>query len=161
MRPKGTPQALEQRRLQAMALLDKGHTGSQVARMLGVTPGAVSQWKKVYQRDGPAALKARPHPGPRPKLTPPQCRTLARLLLKGPRRHGYANELWTLGRIAEVIRKHFGVKYDPSGAWHLLRRMGWSCQKPQRHARERDEAAIEKWRRRDWPRIKKNARRGP
>ena len=127
-----------------MALLNKGHNGSEIARMLGVTPGAVSQWKKVYQRDGPSALKAKRHPGPGPKMTLRQRQKLTRLLLKGPRRHGCANELWTLGRIAKVIRKHFGVQYGPSGVWRVLMGMGWSCQKPQRRARERDEEAIER-----------------
>lgn len=160
MRPKGTPQELEQRRLQAMTLLEKGHNGNEIARILGVTPGAVSQWKKIYQRDGPSALKAKRHPGPKGKLTSRQRRKLARLLLKGPRRHGYANELWTLARIAKVIRKHFGVQYEPSGVWRVLMGMGWSCQKPQRRARERDEEAVERWRKKDWPRIKKSVPKG-
>jgi transposase len=60
-----------------------------------------------------------------------------------------------LARVVEVIRKHFGVTYDPSGVWHVLRRMGWTCQKPERRARERDEQAIAAWRKEDWPRIKK------
>lgn len=59
--------------------------------------------------------------------------------------------------MAEVIEKRFGVRYDPSGVWHVLQRMGWSCQKPERRARERDEDAIVQWRKKDWPRIKKSA----
>jgi transposase len=62
--------------------------------------------------------------------------------------------------VAEVIEKHFGRRYDPSGVWRLLRRMGWSSQKPERQARERDEATIERWRKKDWPRIKKSAKEG-
>jgi transposase len=122
---------------------------------LGVSRTAVSLWNQIYQRDGPKGLKARPHPGPAPKLTAKQCGKLAQLLLKGPLAHGYRTDLWTLPRVAEVIRKHFGVRYDQSGVWHLLRRMGWSCQKPERRARERDEKAIAQWREKDWPRIKK------
>ena len=159
MRTKGTPQELERRRHRAMRLLDAGHRASEIARILGVTPGAVSQWKKVYQRDGPAALDARPHPGPAPKLSEKQRKDLVRLLKKGPGKHGYRTELWTLKRVAEVIRKHFGVCYDPSGVWHVLRGMDWSCQKPERRARERDEKAIARWRARDWPRIKKRAKK--
>ena len=155
MRTKGTRQELEQRRLRAMALVEQGHSGSQVARMLGVTPGAVSQWKKAYHRGGARALRAKPHPGPAPKLTTQQRRRLERLLLKGPSWHSYSTELWTLGRVAEVIARHFGVVYDPSSVWHILRRMKWSCQKPQRRARERDEATIARWRKKEWPRLKK------
>ena len=151
----------EQRRLRAMGLLDKGWSQAEVARALGVTQGAVSQWKKAYQRDGPAGVKARPHPGPKPKLTATQRGQLGRLLLKGARAHGYRTELWTLRRVAEVIRRRFGPQYDPSGVWHVLRNMGWSCQKPERRARERDEQRIARWRKPDWPRIKKSAPKRP
>jgi transposase len=161
MRTPGTPEELERQRRRAVELLQAGHRPSRVADLLGVSRGAVSQWKKIYQRDGPEGLKAKPHPGPKPKLTPGQCRQLARLLLKGPGWHGYRTELWTLARVAEVIRRRFGVRYDPSGVWHVLRRMDWSCQKPQRRAREGNEEAVEKWRRRDWPRIKKRPTRRP
>ena len=83
----------EQRRLRAMVLLDQGWSQADIARRLGVTQGAVSQWKKRYQRDGPEALKATPHPGPTPKLTAKQREQLGRLLLKGARAHGYRTEL--------------------------------------------------------------------
>ncbi|UCD51805.1 MAG: transposase, partial [Phycisphaerales bacterium] len=133
------------------------HRPGEIAEMLGVSPGAISQWKTAYQRAGPEALKAKPHPGPKPKLTQRQRQKLELLLLKGPVAHGYPTDLWTLRRIAEVIEEHFGVSYDLSGVWHLLKGLGWSCQKPERRARERDEAAIASWRREDWPRIKKRA----
>ena len=103
MRPKGTSKELERRRLRAMKLLKGGQRAKDIAHMLGLTPGAISQWKKLYQRDGPAALKAKPHPGPKPKLTAQHRQKLARLLLKGPSKHGYATELWTLKRVAQVM----------------------------------------------------------
>jgi len=138
-----------------MALLDQGRSQAQVARKLGVTPAAVSQWIKARRQHGDPALKAKPHTGRTPKLTDRQITQLTKLLLRGPGKHGYATELWTLRRVAQVIAKHFAVIYDPSGVWHVLRRMGWSAQKPERPARERDEDAITRWRKKDWPRIKK------
>jgi transposase len=145
----------EQRRLSAMALLEQGWSGSKVARHFGVTPAAVSQWKTNYQQYGPNALKSTPHTGRPPKLTASQMKRLEKLLLQSPEKHGYANDLWTLPRVAAVIQKHFGSSYEVSGVWHVLVRMGWSCQKPERRARERDEEAIVSWRKNDWPRIKK------
>ena len=156
MRPYGTPQQLEKRRRRAVALLSEGHGPTAVARMVGVAHGSVVRWRQACETAGDEALAAKPHNGPRPKLSNKQCLRLQRLLLDGPTRHGYANELWTLKRVAHLIRRKFGVKYDPSGVWHLLRRMGWTCQKPERRARERDEEAIARWRRVDWPRIKKS-----
>lgn len=153
----GSRKDAEQRRLRAMTLLRRGYCQSEVARPVGVTPGAVSQWVKAYRRDGPNALKAKAHPGPKPKLSRPQIERLQKLLLQGATHHGFATELWTLARIVAVIRKHFAVTYDPSGVWHLLQRMGWSCQKPERRARERDEQATAAWYKKDLPRIKKRS----
>jgi len=138
-----------------MALLDQGLRQQQVAAKLGVTPSAVSKWVKARQVGGDTALQAKPHTGRTPKLNDRRVARLDKLLRRGPTQHGYATELWTLRRVAQVIAKHFEVAYDPSGVWHLLRRMGWSAQKPERRARERDEDAIVTWRKRDWPRIKK------
>jgi transposase len=161
MRTPGAPEELERQRFRAIALLEGGHRPSEVAKMLGVSPAAVSQWKNLYQRAGPEGLKATPHPGPKPKLTPPQRHKLERLLLKRPLAHGYPTDLWTLKRIAEVIEKHFAVHYDPSGVWHVLKALGWSCQKPERRARECDEEAIAGWRQQQWPRIKKSPSKRP
>ena len=147
----------EQRRLRGIALLDQGHTQAEVARQLGVTPSAVSQWAKTRRERGDDALRANPHPGPAPKLNTRQLARLEKMLLQGPRKHGWASELWTLPRIVDLIECKFGVTYDQSGVWHLLHRMGWSAQKPERRARERDEEAIAAWRKRDWPHIKKRA----
>src|SRR4030042_335840 len=74
---------------------------------------------------------------------------------------GSAGQLWTLPRVAEVIQRHFGIHYHPAHVWKILRSCGWSAQKPQRRARERDEAQIERWRRERWPHIKKGAPAGP
>ena len=147
----------EQRRFRGIALLDQGRSQSDVARALGVSPAAVSQWVKARRAGGEVALRAKRHLGRKPKLSDRQMRRLQKMLLKGPTRNGYANALWTLNRVAQLIDKHFGKTYDPSGVWHVLRRMGWSCQKPERRARERDEEAIATWRKKDWPRIKKRA----
>jgi transposase len=157
----GSRRDAERRRMRAMTLLDQEWSQANVARKLGVTPAAVSQWVKARREGGEAALKARPHPGPTPRLDDRQLKRLEKILLRGPRRAGYPTELWTLKRIAEVIKTTFGVTYDPSGVWHVLNRMGWSCQKPapgNRRARGGEEDAIVTWRKKDWPRIK-NARR--
>lgn len=151
----GSSEQLQERRLRAIALLEEGHTQTEVAHKLGVTQGAVSQWKTAHTLGGDEALAAKPAPGASPKLTEKQCQRLLKYLQQGPRKHGWSTELWTLPRIVQLIEKKFSVHYDQSGVWRLLRRLGWSCQKPERRARERDNDAIEGWRKKDWPRIKK------
>jgi len=88
-------------------------------------------------------------------LTARQRTQLLKLLLKGAMAHGYSTDLWTLPRVAEVIAKTFGVRYHPAHVWKILRGEGWSCQKPERRARERDEETIKQWRADRWPHIKK------
>jgi len=161
MRPKGTAEELERRRHRAIALLNEGHGVREAARIVGVTPGAVTQWRQAYEAGGEPGLAAKPVPGRPPKLTAGDRRKLDRLLLQGPQRHGYSTALWTLPRVAQLIHKHFAVSYDPSGVWHVLRSMDWSCQKPERRARERDEERVVYWRKNDWPRIKKSAKKRP
>ena len=150
----------ERRRMLAITLLDDGLTQTHVAQILGVSDAAISQWVKAKRKGGGVvALKAKPHPGFKPKLDAKQIKRLEKMLTQGPTQHGYSTELWTLKRVSQLIQKKFDVSYDPSSVWHVLRRMGWSCQKPERRARERDEDAIAIWRKKDWPRIKKRATR--
>ena len=161
MRPKGSAEELERRRRRAVALLQDGMTPAAVARAVGASRASVTRWRQAVEAGGRDALRAKPHPGGKPRLTAAQQKRLVEMLLEGPRQHGYATELWTLARVAEVIATHFGVAYAPSGVWHLLRRMGWSPQKPERRARERDEETIARWRRERWPHIKKRPAKRP
>lgn len=140
-----------------MSLLDQGHTQAEVAKKLGVAHSSVATWVKKRREGGDEGLKQKRHPGRPRKLNARQMEQLAKLLLRGPRKLGFPTELWTLERVGQVIERRFGVTFDPSGVWHLLRRMGWSCQKPERLARERDDGAIAVWRQVEWPRIKKRA----
>jgi transposase len=156
MRPAGTTKQLEQRRRKAIALLEQGRGVRETARLVGASPSTVSDWRTAYDKFGERFFEAHSPPGRRSGLSDKQMCRLEKLLLKGARRNGYATELWTLHRVAEIIEKHFGIRYELSSVWHILRGMGWSCQKPERRARERDENAIATWRKKDWPRIKKS-----
>ena len=142
-----------------MALLEQGMKAAKVAKAVGTSRASVTRWRQAYEERGEQALAAQRHPGPTPKLTDRQRQRLGKLLLQGPRKHGYGTELWTLARVVEVIAVAFGVDYDPSQVWRILRAIGWSCQKPERRARERDEGAIASWRQQQWPRIKKRPKK--
>jgi transposase len=80
---------------------------------------------------------------------------LERDLLEGARAAGFPTDLWTCPRIAELIQSRFGVHYEVSGVWRLLRALGWTPQKPERRAVERKEREIQRWIKKEWPRIKK------
>ena len=158
MRPHGSAKTLELRRQRAMALLESGLTMEEVSHRVGTSIASVSRWRQAMAEGGPAALAAKPVPGRPHKLPKSECRRLLELLLKGAIAHGYPNELWTLKRIARVILREFGVRCHPNHVWRVLRGLRWSCQAPQRRPVQRDEEAVEHWKRYQWPHIKKGAR---
>ena len=159
MRPKGTAAELEARRRFAAALLRDGKSLAETARLVGASLSSIKRWKKALREGGEEALAAKPHPGPAERLSDHQKQRLTEILSRGARAAGYRTELWTCGRIAGVIEKHFGVRYHRGHVWRILRSLNWSAQRPKRRARERDERAVAKWRREDWPRIKKGLAR--
>lgn len=156
MRPLGTAAQLEKRRRQAIALLRDGTPYREVARVVRVSLSSVVRWQQAHRRDPRRGLRARPTPGRPSRLTGVQQERLRRRLLRGARAAGHSTELWTLTRIARLIEGEFGVRYSLVGVWKLLRQgLGWSWQTPERRARQRDEAAIARWKIQEWPRIKK------
>lgn len=155
MRPVGSAAELERRRRRAVRLLQAGHSLSTVARMVGAAVSAVWQWRESWRRGGAAGLQAKPTPGRPPRLTPRQRQRLPRLLALGARRYGYPNDLWTTRRIAALIEREFRVGYHPAQVSRILAQLGWSYQKPERRALERNEAAITHWKHYRWAEIKK------
>jgi transposase len=131
---------------------------AEVARELEVSRQSVSRWYADWRAGGTKALKAAGRAGRMPRLTDAQLRRLDLALRRGPRAYGFASDLWTLDRVAQVIETETGVRYHPGHVWKLLRdKLGWSRQRPARRAVERDDEAIARWVATDWPRIK----RGP
>jgi transposase len=160
MRPKGTASELERRRRRAVTLLEQGEAPAVIARILGVARPTLYRWRRMARQDH--GLTAKPSPGAKRRLTDPQLTELEGLLDKGAPAHGFPNELWTSARVAQVILRHFGVKYHPDYVRRLLRyRLDWTCHKPQPKARERNDKEVERWKADEFPRILREAwRRG-
>jgi transposase len=149
----------EARRLQAWHLKQQGWSQRQIAEALGVSEGAVSQWMTRARHGGADALRHRPPPGAPARLTHAQLARLPTLLQQGPAADGFRGQVWTRKRVAEVIRVAFGMVYHPTHVGRLLKALRWSPQKPMRRARQRDEAAIARWRTETWPAINKGRQR--
>lgn len=145
---------LERRRLRGGRLLLKGVAQAEVARRLQVSRPTVLAWNELLQAGGLAALKRRPRGRPA-GLTAAQKAELARTLKAGAMAQGYAQELWTLARIGRVIEETFGIAYSDSQVSRILSAMGWSCQRPEKRALQRDEQAIRRWKQERWPALKK------
>jgi transposase len=145
--------ALEQRRLRAGRLFAKGMRPAEVARELGVSRQAATVWFRTWQGEGVKGLRQAERTGRPPVLTTKELSKVQRALLKGPAAYGWHTELWTLARVADVIAMETGVRYHIGHVWKILRRLGWTWQKPARRATERDEEEIARWVREEWPAI--------
>ena len=145
----------EWRRLRAFSLWQQGWKQKDIAVALGVSKGAVSQWIKRGKVEGERGLRRRVARGAQPRLQAKDRARLLELLREGATAFGYRGEVWNGRRVAEVIKRVFGIKYHPDHCSRLLRQMGWSRQKPTKRATQRNEAAIEAWKKQQWPTLKK------
>lgn len=149
--------AIEARRIEGARLLKRKVTQAEVARRLGVSRQSVSVWARQLGEVNGAVGKLKARALGRPRwLEAAQCTALSAALLKGALRAGFPTELWTVKRVRVLIEREFGVKYSNTGCWDLLHRLGFSPQKPEKRALQRDEEAIVTWKRKTWPALKKS-----
>ena len=155
MRSKGSAPALEAVRRRAVQLVSAGQTQAAVANALGVHPVTVAKWMAQHRAAGETGLAAKPTPG-RPRfLTEDQDAEVRRWLAQKPTGHGFPTDLWTARRVADLIRRKFGIAFHPHYLRAWLTRRGYSPQRPVRRPRQRNEANIVHWVADDWPRIQK------
>lgn len=146
---------LEQRRKKAAELFRRGYTKAQVAVSLGVSRTAAGNWHSTFVKSGLKGLEKAESTGRKRSLNKKQQEWLRALLVKGALSAGFTTDLWTLKRVMSVIKENAGVSYTESGAWRLLGRLGFSCQRPVTKAIQRDEEKIQHWKKYRWREIKK------
>ena len=159
MRTPGSSDELEYRRRLAVQRTSEGYSTQEVADFLGVDPSTVRRWLAAFRDRGDAGLVAGSVSGRPAKLTSTQEKITLRWLTESPTHHGFETELWTAARLGLLVREEFGVGLNPRYLSTWLRERGFTPQKPQRIARERDPEAVASWLKSDWPRVKKKARR--
>ena len=138
---------LEARRKAAGRLFTRGKTAYYIEQKFGISSTTAKEWRSRWKE---GTLEAQPQ-GRTSLLTTLQRKTLRTNILKGPEAQGYATQLWTIGRVTDLIKKTERVRYKPRSVWHLLHALGFSSQKPARRAKERDEKAIKEWKDKKWP----------
>jgi len=148
----------EKLRLEAADLIEAGAGDREIARHFRVSRMSVNRWRRALASGGRAALASKGAGGAQCKLTAAQVAELEAVLDAGPAAAGYADQCWTLARIAEQAWQRFGVEYTLAGTAVLLHRIGWTVQVPARRAAERDEDTIARWREDTWPVIKARRR---
>ncbi|MFE9797214.1 winged helix-turn-helix domain-containing protein [Streptomyces goshikiensis] len=148
----------EEIRLEAGCRFAAGEKTAVIARDLRVSVRSVERWRRAWREDGMEALRSA-GPANSPTVTDAQFAVLEEELGKGPSAQGFDDERWTLARVQTVIHRRLRVKLSVPTVWRLLRRHGWSWQAPSRRAMERDEHAVELWKKEVWPRVKASRRR--
>ncbi|MGP0067388.1 MAG: winged helix-turn-helix domain-containing protein [Isosphaeraceae bacterium] len=152
---------IEERRLEGGRLLRVGHlTHAEIAQRLGVSLRAVQYWAerlRKHPHSGLRALRRRSKSGRPPWLCASQWRSVLRVLRKGALKAGFETDRWTLRRIRDLIRRQFGVAYNPNYLAARLRASDWSPQIPAIRAKERDEETIRAWLEQEWPRIRRKS----
>jgi transposase len=144
----------ERVRLAAAEMMEAGASDREVAKRFRVSRMSANRWRRALAAGGRAALATKGAGGARCKLTAAQVAVLEEVLDAGPAACGYADQCWTLARIADQVWQRFGVEYTLAGMDVLLHRLGWSVQVPARRAAERDEEMIAAWREETWPVVK-------
>jgi len=147
---------MEERRLEGGRLLKAGKLSkAEVSRYLGVSRATVGEWAKSIEVKGIRGLRKRKAVGSASKLSNPQKEKLKKKLDRGALASGFPTDRWTLERVQKLIKKEFGVIYHLNYLNRLLRKLGFSPQKPLPQAVEQEKELVEAWLQGDWPRIKK------
>lgn len=145
-------------RRRCVELNQAGWQQAAIAQAFGLTQPWVSRTLKKYNQQGLTALQEGKRTGAPARLSAEQLSHLVSELNKGAEQHGFSGAIWTCPRVNEVIRKLFGVSYDPSQIGRILKKVGWSRQLPQRQARQQDAQAVAQWREERLPELKKSSR---
>jgi len=145
----------ERVRKRAGRLFANAISQADIARTLGVTPAAVSQWHAAWKDNRETGLASKGHPGFPSRLTDEKKKLFKRAILQGPLSHGYETNLWTLTRLSDVMKKCTRIRFGHNRTWQIVRELGFTCQKPQIRAKQRDEKAIKAWKEKRLPGLKK------
>lgn len=145
--------------MEGVRLLEKGnHSQAEIARMLGVSEAAVCVWAKKLRKHGKDGLRPKKASGRPSSLTKKDKAALLEKMKAGAIAAGFETERWTQARVQAMIAKEFGVHYHQNYIGRLLHDLGWSVQKPETRALERDEELIRAWLSKDWNRIRTYAK---
>jgi transposase len=125
-----TKSQLEERRTRAFEMLDTGFQPAEIALDLGVARQTAYEWKTVFDAQGMAGAKAKPHPGPGKNISAEQLEEFKTMILQGALVHGFPSNAWTCSRAAALIENTFGIKYTADHVGVMMKELGLSPQKP-------------------------------
>src|SRR5450755_4315498 len=146
---------LEALRERAVQRVQEGESPEVVARVFWIGRTAIYRWLADYRRGGWGALKAKPLFGRPPKLDGKKLLWVYNTVTqKNPLQLKFVFALWTRDMMAKLIKDKFGVGLSANSVGRLLAQLGITCQKPLHRAQERDDALVEQWLKKEYPKIK-------
>lgn len=153
-------QTLEEMRISAVRRVEARESPESVAAGLGINRRTIYRWIAAYHYGGEAGLKAKLIPGAPPKLDAKQMARLARIIrVKNPLQLKFEYALWTLAIIRELIRQQFGVSLSEVSVGRLMKRLGFTPQRPLYRAWQQDPVLVDRWRIKEYPKIAARAKR--
>lgn len=152
--------AKEQLRLAAIQRIEDGESPEDVAAGLGINRRTIYKWLSSYHYGGEQALKAKSIPGRPAKLSGKQLEQLATIIrTKNPLQLKFEYALWTLAMVRELIRQRFGVRLSEVSVGRLMKRLGFTPQRPMYRAWQQDPTLVEAWQAREFPDLARRAKR--
>ena len=154
------PAAMEQIRIRAVKRVHQGESPEKVIATLGFSRACIYNWLARYRAGGWHALQSGKHTGRPKKLRGKQIAWIYKTISeKDPIQLKFSFALWTRSMVACLIRNQFNLKLSETSVGRLLHQMGFSCHKPLYRAYQQDPEAVEHWKKRIFPQIKKRAKK--
>jgi transposase len=149
---------LEAMRIRAVQRVRSGESPEVVSRVIGINRATIYDWLAAHRHGGMQALKARKISGRPPKLDGKKLQWIFDTVTqKNPTQLKFTFALWTRAMVAKLIKDRFTIMLSSVSVGRLLAQLGITCQKPLHRALERNESAVQKWLKTEYPKIKKMA----
>lgn len=149
------PEALLERRQQAIELHRKGMTRLEIAPLVGVNRNTVGQWIALWKQGGNPALKVgtagAPKGSNRTLDESMEKKIKACLIDRTPDQLRMPFALWTRAAVGQLIKDLTGIPMPIRTVGHYLRQWGFTPQKPLRRAYERCPKKVEQWLKEAYP----------
>jgi transposase len=138
-----------------------GMNQTQASQVFGVSLRAVNKWVALDKSGGLRALKPKRR-GRRVgegRLNPARSKRIRQLIIDSlPDQMKLPFYLWTRAAVVSLIEREYGIGVSLTSVGRYLKAWGMSPQKPVRRAYERNEAAIARWLRQEYPAIARQAK---
>ncbi len=153
-------EALEKLRRDSIVRMDNGESPEDVAIGLGFNRRTIYRWLSAYHYGGVNALAAKPLSGAPPKFDGKNLAKLLKMLReRTPQQFKFQSALWTLLIIREVIKQKFEINLSEASVGRLMKRLGFSPQRPLYRAWQQDPVRVQQWQDKVYPEIAKRAKR--